>query len=242
MELSREQYDRIKRLPAAPARQRASGQLCAAQCARCPCCCANSHWRAALSPSMRSTPRRTSPARSRKPTRSRCWPSKGNHPLLHQEVRDFLLDAEARNFAGVAHDFFEEADKGHGRLDIRRHWITGHFAWITAPHRVGGVAVRGPGRARAAHSGRNQLRASILPLLHRTRRPALCPGSLWPLGRGKLPALALGRDLPRRPKPSTHPLCRRQLGCATQTRPQRGPDGPERQGRRQRQTLPHGHQ
>lgn len=56
---------------------------------------------------------------------------KANHPLLHQEVSDFLLDAQARGFAGVAHDFFEEADKGHGRLEIRRHWITGHIGWIT---------------------------------------------------------------------------------------------------------------
>ena len=56
---------------------------------------------------------------------------KGNHPLLHQEVRDFLLDAQARGFAGVAHDFYEEADKGHGRLEIRRHWITAKIDWIT---------------------------------------------------------------------------------------------------------------
>ncbi len=52
-----------------------------------------------------------------------------NHPLLHQEVSDFLLAAHARNFAGTAHDFYEEADKGHGRLEIRRHWITADVGW-----------------------------------------------------------------------------------------------------------------
>ena len=56
---------------------------------------------------------------------------KGNHPLLHQEVSGFLLDAQARGFAGTAHDCFEEADQGHGRLEIRRHWITADIAWIT---------------------------------------------------------------------------------------------------------------
>ncbi len=56
---------------------------------------------------------------------------KGNHPLLHREVSDFLLDAKERAFAGVAHDFFEEADKGHGRLKVRRHWITSKIDWIT---------------------------------------------------------------------------------------------------------------
>ena len=28
-------------------------------------------------------------------------------------------------------DFCEEADKGHGRLEIRRHWITAQIDWIT---------------------------------------------------------------------------------------------------------------
>lgn len=55
---------------------------------------------------------------------------KGNHPLLHQEVSDFLLDAKARGFTGVTHDFCEEADKGHGRLEIRRHWITPKIDWL----------------------------------------------------------------------------------------------------------------
>ena len=56
---------------------------------------------------------------------------KGNHPLLHQEVGDFLLDAKARGFAGLAHDFYEEADKGHGRLEVRRHWITSKLDWLS---------------------------------------------------------------------------------------------------------------
>lgn len=55
---------------------------------------------------------------------------KGNHPLLHQEVSEFLLDAKARGFAGTPHDFFEEADKGHGRLEVRRHWITARINWL----------------------------------------------------------------------------------------------------------------
>jgi predicted transposase YbfD/YdcC len=72
---------------------------------------------------------------------------KANHPLLHQEVSDFLLDAKARGFAGTAHDFFEEADKGHGRLEIRRHFDHArdrldHPAW-----RVGGAALRRTRRA-----------------------------------------------------------------------------------------------
>ena len=66
---------------------------------------------------------------------------KGNPPRLHQEVSDFLLDAKARGFAGVAHDFLEEADKGHGRLESRRHRITAAIGWITP--RAGWEGLRG---------------------------------------------------------------------------------------------------
>ena len=77
---------------------------------------------------------------------------KGNHPLLHREVSDFLLDARTRNFAGVAHDFYEEADKGHGRLEIRRHWITPHVGWITP--RAEWEGLRGVGLVeRERHTG-----------------------------------------------------------------------------------------
>ena len=49
---------------------------------------------------------------------------KGNQGALHEAVEDFFTTALANQFAGVAHDFMEEVDKDHGRLERRRYWIT----------------------------------------------------------------------------------------------------------------------
>jgi len=49
---------------------------------------------------------------------------KGNQSGLHEAVEDFFTVAQAEDFASVPHDFFEEVDKEHGRLEIRRYFIT----------------------------------------------------------------------------------------------------------------------
>lgn len=55
---------------------------------------------------------------------------KGNHGTAHAEVQSFLEDARHRSFAGVAHDFVETVDKDHGRLEIRRYWISDQIGWF----------------------------------------------------------------------------------------------------------------
>jgi predicted transposase YbfD/YdcC len=55
---------------------------------------------------------------------------KGNHPELKAEVESFFADARARHFAGVAHDFCEQTDKGHGRVEVRRAYITEEITWL----------------------------------------------------------------------------------------------------------------
>jgi predicted transposase YbfD/YdcC len=49
---------------------------------------------------------------------------KGNQSTLHEEVEEFFTTAAAGDFAGVVHDYTEETDKDHGRLEVRRYWIT----------------------------------------------------------------------------------------------------------------------
>jgi len=49
---------------------------------------------------------------------------KGNQGLLHEAVVDFFETSEQHEYANVKHDFIEEIDKGHGRLETRRYWIT----------------------------------------------------------------------------------------------------------------------
>lgn len=49
---------------------------------------------------------------------------KGNQGNLHEAVEDFFTTADQQQFAGVSHDYKEEVDKDHGRLERRRYWIT----------------------------------------------------------------------------------------------------------------------
>ena len=56
---------------------------------------------------------------------------KGNQETLHEEVREFFATAAAGDFAGVVHDDTEEVDKDHGRLDVRRYWITEELSTLS---------------------------------------------------------------------------------------------------------------
>ena len=56
---------------------------------------------------------------------------KGNQETLHEEVREFFTTAVAGDFAGVAHDYTEEVDKDHGRLDVRRYWVTEELSTLS---------------------------------------------------------------------------------------------------------------
>lgn len=49
---------------------------------------------------------------------------KGNQSSLHEAVKDFFNCAKQNGYAFVKYDYQEEIDKGHGRLETRRYWIT----------------------------------------------------------------------------------------------------------------------
>lgn len=56
---------------------------------------------------------------------------KGNQSTMHDEVRIFLEDARANEFQGVRHDFLETSERGHGRQETRRYWMTDEIDWLT---------------------------------------------------------------------------------------------------------------
>lgn len=60
---------------------------------------------------------------------------KGNQGTLHEEVEGFFATALAGDFAGVAHDYTEEVDKDHGRLEVRRYWITEELSTLSDAQR-----------------------------------------------------------------------------------------------------------
>jgi len=49
---------------------------------------------------------------------------KGNQGHLHQSIKDFFAICQSDNFKNVAHEYYEEVDSGHGRVEVRRYWIT----------------------------------------------------------------------------------------------------------------------
>lgn len=54
----------------------------------------------------------------------------GNQGTLHREVQELFAHARATHFRDVAHDFYETVNKGHGRLEVRRHWTISEAEYV----------------------------------------------------------------------------------------------------------------
>ncbi len=57
---------------------------------------------------------------------------KKNHRTLYEEVKLFLDDAQASEFAEIEHGYHETVDGEHGRLETRKYWITSAIDWLGA--------------------------------------------------------------------------------------------------------------
>lgn len=55
---------------------------------------------------------------------------KGNQCTLHDDVKLFLETEKNTHFAKTKHDYFETVEKGHGRVETRRYWITEQINWL----------------------------------------------------------------------------------------------------------------
>lgn len=55
---------------------------------------------------------------------------KSNQPTLHEEIKTFLDDGITTGFKGIRHDFHEQTDGDHGRIETRRAWITNEVDWF----------------------------------------------------------------------------------------------------------------
>lgn len=56
---------------------------------------------------------------------------KGNQGTLAKEAQETFTLAQAEHFAHIQHQFYQTVDKGHGRLEIRKHWIIDDLESIT---------------------------------------------------------------------------------------------------------------
>jgi len=55
---------------------------------------------------------------------------KGNQGNLHQDIKDYLDWAERIGFKEIGYDYCETLEKGHGRIEERRCWVTEEIGWL----------------------------------------------------------------------------------------------------------------
>lgn len=55
---------------------------------------------------------------------------KGNQGSLHDDIKLFLESEKKNDFKKTSHDYFETTEKGHGRVETRKYWITDQIAWL----------------------------------------------------------------------------------------------------------------
>jgi len=55
---------------------------------------------------------------------------KGNQSALHEAAEDFFSTAQRAGFKNVKHDYHEETGNDHGRIEIRRYWITDELSTL----------------------------------------------------------------------------------------------------------------
>lgn len=71
---------------------------------------------------------------------------KKNQGRLYQDVQDTFIQAKTSQFEKVKHDQAQTVDKGHGRIEIRRHWVIDDrecLEWVQSEHKWPGLQAIG---------------------------------------------------------------------------------------------------
>ena len=66
---------------------------------------------------------------------------KANQSTLAAAVEEAFIDADARDYAGMASDFFETVERGHGRIETRRYWTLADLDGIDPKKQWSGLNV-----------------------------------------------------------------------------------------------------
>ena len=64
---------------------------------------------------------------------------KGNQSTLHSDVKLFLETEKEKGFKNRSNDYYETIEKGHGRVETRRYWITSDIEWLENRHAWDGL-------------------------------------------------------------------------------------------------------
>lgn len=55
---------------------------------------------------------------------------KDNQKTLHTKVKNLLDEGILESFKDMSHDYFEQTDGGHGRIETRQVWVTDEVCWL----------------------------------------------------------------------------------------------------------------
>lgn len=55
---------------------------------------------------------------------------KENQEQLHGDIRLYLDEQIKNGFQNAGHDYYETGEKGHGRQEIRKYWVTSDIKWL----------------------------------------------------------------------------------------------------------------
>ncbi len=64
---------------------------------------------------------------------------KGNQGNLHEDVEQLFDWASKTQFKDIPHEYYQTLEKGHGRLEIRRHWLLESVEHLIDAHRWQGL-------------------------------------------------------------------------------------------------------
>jgi predicted transposase YbfD/YdcC len=79
---------------------------------------------------------------------------KDNQRSLHEAITDWFDVARADDFKHAPHDFYEQTDKGHGRVEVRRYWLSGDLSGLAEPQRWAGLRSIGMAENETHHGGK----------------------------------------------------------------------------------------
>lgn len=60
-----------------------------------------------------------------------CLALKANHEKMYGEVQDFFQKEIKENLKEKEIDYYQTIDKGHGRLESRKYWVTSDIDWVS---------------------------------------------------------------------------------------------------------------
>ncbi len=126
---------------------------------------------------------------------------KGNQPTLQREIERYFVDAPAAQI-----DIASETEKGHGRIETRRHVVSHTIDWLSGDRRYPDeprfARLTAIAMVEATVESKGQTSTALLHQFGTPHRPAPCSSSAPALGHRELPPLGPRRHLQGRSVPS----------------------------------------